>query len=164
MFGIGLPEMIVILAVALIVVGPDKLPELARSLAKGMQELKKTVEEVKTSLQEEGGVLDEVQTELQETARDLNDHLLETETWQADQIEDTDDFAEDDLIDLEPLAERPWERERKTAPETNPAAPSVSAPKEDTKDNPPSVLTSQDLPQNANRATANQDPADPSRT
>jgi sec-independent protein translocase protein TatB len=40
MFGIGLPEMIVIMAVALIVVGPDKLPELARSLAKGIGEIR----------------------------------------------------------------------------------------------------------------------------
>ena len=41
MFGIGLPEMILILALALIVVGPDKLPDLARSLAKGLWSLKK---------------------------------------------------------------------------------------------------------------------------
>ncbi|RUM38613.1 MAG: twin-arginine translocase subunit TatB, partial [Desulfobulbus sp.] len=47
MFGIGLPEMIVIMAVALIVVGPDKLPELARSLAKGLNEFKKTMNQVK---------------------------------------------------------------------------------------------------------------------
>ncbi|HBT96543.1 MAG TPA: hypothetical protein DEB25_02295 [Desulfobulbaceae bacterium] len=50
MFGIGLPEMLVILAVALIVVGPDKLPELARSLAKGVMDLKKTAETVKEGL------------------------------------------------------------------------------------------------------------------
>ena len=42
MFGIGLPEMILIMALALIVVGPDKLPDLARSLAKTIMELKKT--------------------------------------------------------------------------------------------------------------------------
>ena len=46
MFGIGLPEMIVILAVALIVVGPDKLPDMARSVAKWVLELKKTVNQV----------------------------------------------------------------------------------------------------------------------
>ena len=54
MFGIGLPEMIVIFAVALIVVGPDKLPGLARSLAKGMLEMKRTLNQVKESLTEEG--------------------------------------------------------------------------------------------------------------
>jgi len=40
MFGIGLPELIIILVVALFVVGPSKLPELAKSLGKGLKELK----------------------------------------------------------------------------------------------------------------------------
>jgi len=39
MFGIGLPELILIMAVALIVVGPEKLPDLARGLAKQLIEL-----------------------------------------------------------------------------------------------------------------------------
>jgi Tat protein translocase TatB subunit len=55
MFGIGLPELIVILALALIVVGPEKLPELARSLAKGVMELKKTANSLRDSIQEEMG-------------------------------------------------------------------------------------------------------------
>ena len=47
MFGIGLPELIVIFGVALI---PDKLPELAKSIAKGLHELKKTASSLKESL------------------------------------------------------------------------------------------------------------------
>ena len=50
MFGIGMPELLLILAVALIVLGPKKLPELARSLGKGLAELKKSTEELKGSL------------------------------------------------------------------------------------------------------------------
>lgn len=53
MFGIGLPELILIMAVALIVVGPDKLPDLARGLAKQFFELKKAANVLKDSLQEE---------------------------------------------------------------------------------------------------------------
>jgi len=53
MFGIGLPELILIMAVALIVVGPDKLPELARSLGKGIVELKKAASSLKESLNDE---------------------------------------------------------------------------------------------------------------
>jgi len=53
MFGIGLPELILIMAVALIVVGPDKLPGLARSLAKGIVELKKATGTLKESLQDD---------------------------------------------------------------------------------------------------------------
>ncbi len=53
MFGIGLPELIVILAVALIVVGPERLPGLAKTIAKQVFELKKAAAGLKESLTEE---------------------------------------------------------------------------------------------------------------
>ncbi len=53
MFGIGLPELILIMAVALIVVGPEKLPELAKTLARQMVELKKAANTLKDSLNDE---------------------------------------------------------------------------------------------------------------
>ncbi len=78
MFGIGLPEMLLIMALALIVVGPDKLPDLARSLAKGLMELKKTAEGLKDQLSEEGNPLDDIRPDLEEAARSLKDNLLES--------------------------------------------------------------------------------------
>ncbi len=53
MFGIGLPELILIMAIALIVVGPEKLPELAKTLARQVVELKRAANALKNSLQEE---------------------------------------------------------------------------------------------------------------
>jgi len=53
MFGIGLPELILILGIALIVVGPEKLPEMAKAIAKVMLDLKKTASALKESLHEE---------------------------------------------------------------------------------------------------------------
>lgn len=53
MFGIGLPELLVIMGVALIVVGPEKLPDLAKSLARGLLEVKKAALTLKDSLGEE---------------------------------------------------------------------------------------------------------------
>ena len=50
MFGIGMPEMILILAIALIVIGPKKLPDLAKSLGRAMNEFKKATREIKDSI------------------------------------------------------------------------------------------------------------------
>ena len=53
MFGIGIPEILVILVIALIVIGPEKLPEIAKMLGKTAAELKKVVDGVKTTIAEE---------------------------------------------------------------------------------------------------------------
>ncbi len=70
MFGIGLPEFILIMALALIVVGPDKLPGLAKTVAKQVLELKKAANSLKDSLQEE---LAEEKESLKELSRGLED-------------------------------------------------------------------------------------------
>jgi sec-independent protein translocase protein TatA len=50
MFGIGMPELILIMALALIVLGPKKLPEVARALGKGLAEFRRATEELKDEL------------------------------------------------------------------------------------------------------------------
>ena len=67
MFGIGLPELIIIMVIALIVIGPSKLPDLARALGKGMAEFRKATQEIKESL--------DVDEDIQEVKRDLVDSV-----------------------------------------------------------------------------------------
>lgn len=44
MFGIGVPELLVILVVALVIFGPGKLPEIGGALGKGIRDFKKSLE------------------------------------------------------------------------------------------------------------------------
>ena len=59
MFGIGMPELIVILVIALIVIGPQKLPDIARSLGKGLAEFKRASDDFQRNISEEVRNLDE---------------------------------------------------------------------------------------------------------
>jgi len=50
MLDIGLSELLIILAVALIVLGPQKLPEIARKLGRGLAEFRRTSEDLRRSI------------------------------------------------------------------------------------------------------------------
>jgi Tat protein translocase TatB subunit len=52
MFNIGMPELVVIVVIALLVVGPKKLPDLAKSLGKGFNEFRRAADGVTESIKE----------------------------------------------------------------------------------------------------------------
>ena len=57
MFGIGMPELLVILVIALIFIGPGKLPEVARSLGRGMREFRRATHDIKQTFDVEAEVI-----------------------------------------------------------------------------------------------------------
>ncbi len=61
MFDLGIQELIVIFVVALLVFGPKRLPELGRTLGKGILELKKAMEGMKEQIREESDALKAVE-------------------------------------------------------------------------------------------------------
>jgi TatA/E family protein of Tat protein translocase len=72
MFGIGMPEMLLILAIALIVIGPKKLPDLAKSLGRAMREFKKATNEFKDTMQ-----IDSELADVKKAFDDINDDVKE---------------------------------------------------------------------------------------
>ncbi len=69
MFGIGLPELIVIMVIALVVIGPSKLPDLAKALGKGLAEFRKASQEIKDSF----NLDEEIKTIKEDTIDTIND-------------------------------------------------------------------------------------------
>ena len=103
MFGIGMPEMILILAVALIVIGPKKLPDLAKSLGRALGEFKKATSELKDSLQIDDELKD-VKTTFDEINRDLkNNRPAGTSPAKPDAVNDGKADAEADQAQQDPV-------------------------------------------------------------
>ncbi|NDY71669.1 Sec-independent protein translocase TatA [Desulfobacter hydrogenophilus] len=75
MFGLGMPEILLILAIALIVIGPQKLPEVAKMLGKAMGEFKRSAQDLKDSIDIETTVKEAkpkpVKTKLKDAIKDI---------------------------------------------------------------------------------------------
>jgi sec-independent protein translocase protein TatB len=86
MFGIGMPELILIAVVALIVLGPKKLPDLAQSLGRALREFKKATSELKETLQVDGE-LTEVKKAFNDFQSDVNQTIQSAEKPEKDPAE-----------------------------------------------------------------------------
>jgi len=72
MFDIGMQEIIVIIIVALLVFGPKRLPELSRTIGKGLSELRRAVEDAKYQIDRE---LKEEEEKLKEGLSDIKTEI-----------------------------------------------------------------------------------------
>jgi len=70
MFGVGMPELIIIFLIALIIIGPKKLPDLARAIGKGLAEFRRATNELKANLD-----MDDVEDELRGVQENLADSV-----------------------------------------------------------------------------------------
>jgi sec-independent protein translocase protein TatB len=90
MFGIGIPEFMVILVVALFVFGPDKLPEFARQAGRMVRQVRALTRQTRDDLRAELGP-DYANFELTDLdpRRAIRKHILEA--WEDDDDDDDDD-------------------------------------------------------------------------
>ncbi len=141
MFGLGMPEILLILAIALIVIGPKKLPDLAKTLGRAMGEFKSSAQDFKRSIDIETTVKDikdidlPSAPDLKEVLKDVNEKKEDTEP------SDTQDKASEDTAEAkDPEAKRfPQDTSAADTPvEDSPAQKDQdpSAPKDETKSKP----------------------------
>ena len=86
MFGLGMPEILLILAIALIVIGPKKLPDLAKTLGRAMGEFKRSAQDFKRSIDVETTLKD-----IETPASDLKNIIKEANKEKSTIVEPGDD-------------------------------------------------------------------------
>ena len=93
MFGIGMPEMILILAIALVVIGPKKLPDLAKSLGRAMREFKRATNELKETMQ-----IDSEMAEVKKAFDGVSDDVKEAVSLELDPDKKADGESQADSV------------------------------------------------------------------
>jgi TatA/E family protein of Tat protein translocase len=96
MFGIGMPEMFLILAIALIVIGPKKLPDLAKSLGRAMREFKKATNEFKETMH-----IDSELAEVKNAFNGISDDVKDAIDLKVEPEKKIDDQPRTDTVDDE---------------------------------------------------------------
>jgi Tat protein translocase TatB subunit len=105
---IGLPELIVIFIVALLVIGPKRLPDVAQALGKGLAEFKRAMEDVKDELKVE---------DVRQDIQDMKDSLLFKKSYEEEERKETP--SSDNELPGEPPTQTVQPKDPKTPVETS---------------------------------------------
>lgn len=97
MFGIGFTELLLISIIAILFLGPDKLPSAMIEIAKFIKSIKKTVGEAKSSLEEEMKIAD-LKEEALSYKKQLDDATNELKSFKNIDFDDFDDVSYDEEI------------------------------------------------------------------
>lgn len=128
MFGIGFTELVLISIVAILFLGPDKLPEALVEMAKFIKSVKKTIGDAKDSFEEEIK-LGDLKEEALNYKKQLDDATAELKSFKNISLDDLDDVSYDDEIS----ETSPMEQVKATQKAKDPYA---DAPREVTNENP----------------------------
>jgi sec-independent protein translocase protein TatB len=107
MFGIGFTELLLIAIIAILFLGPDKLPETMIQIAKFIKGVKKTVGEAKASLEEEMKIAD-LKEEALNYKKQLDEATDELRNFKNIELDDLDEIVYDTPAKLQTPAKDPY--------------------------------------------------------
>jgi len=121
MFGMGMPEIMLILAVALIVIGPKKLPGLAKSIGKAMGEFKHATRDFKRSIDLEDDLRD-VKDSF-DNLKDIPTYDPDVEAYKREAASQPEDATAEDVKTDDQAVNTPDDNQTDTAETEEPASP-----------------------------------------
>jgi len=135
MFGIGFTELLLIAIIAILFLGPDKLPQTMVEIAKFIKSVKKTISDAKNSLDEEMKIA-QLKEEAQSYKQQLDDATSELKNFKNINFDDFDDVSYDKEVSSKSAKELAQpEAQRKETPSIEPKKETITF-KKPTKPNP----------------------------
>lgn len=75
MFGVGSSELVIILIIALLILGPKEIPKVARTIGKGMRELQRAKDELKKNIEFEDNPVSEIKSDITDMINETRDDI-----------------------------------------------------------------------------------------